>query len=76
MTAERSLLHDDEAGALQVAHNALGSDSGHVLIGLMDALTAFELQGEGNGVGEVTRLGGRESVGIGHSVYDSRSIRT
>jgi hypothetical protein len=43
MAAERRLLHHDEAGALEVAHNALGGDRGHVLIGVMDALATFEL---------------------------------
>jgi hypothetical protein len=31
-------LHSDATGALQVAHDALGSDGGHVLVRLMDAL--------------------------------------
>jgi len=60
MAAERRLLHDNEAGALKVPHNAFGSDSRHILIGMMHALATFELQGEGNGVGEVARRGGRD----------------
>ena len=43
MSAKRRPLHDDEAGALKVADNALGGDGGHVLIGVMDALATFEL---------------------------------
>jgi len=44
----------------KVAYNTLGSDSRHVLVGMMHALATFELQGEGNGVGEVARRGGRD----------------
>jgi hypothetical protein len=51
----------------KVAHHALGSDGGHVFVGLMDALSAFEPQREGNRGSEVARIGGRELVvGIGH----------
>jgi len=67
MTAERRFLHDHKARALKVAHNALRSDSGHVLIGLMNTLAAFEPQGQGDSISEVARVGWRELVvGVGH----------
>jgi hypothetical protein len=59
MAAERRLLHDNEAGALKVPHNAFGSDSRHLFVSLMNALATFEPQREGNGVGEV-RVARRE----------------
>jgi hypothetical protein len=63
MAAERRLLHDDEACALKVADNALGGDSRHVLVGMMDALATFELQSEGNSIGEVARVCGSQLIG-------------
>jgi hypothetical protein len=50
MTAKWRFLHDDKASALQMADDAQGSDSRHELTGMMNALSAFELQSEGNRV--------------------------
>jgi hypothetical protein len=75
MPAERRLLHNDKTRALKVAHNAFGSNSRHVLIGLMDALATFEPQSKGDGVGKVTGLGGLELVS-GHAADDSGESRT
>jgi hypothetical protein len=67
MASERRLLHDDEAGALEVAHNALCCGRGHVLVSLVNTLAALKAQGKGDGVGQVARLGWRQLVdGIGH----------
>jgi hypothetical protein len=44
VSAERRFLHDDEASALQMPHDALGGYRGHVLVSLMDALAALESQ--------------------------------
>jgi hypothetical protein len=41
VSAERRLLHDDEAGALQMAHNTLGRDGGHVFVRIVNALSAL-----------------------------------
>jgi hypothetical protein len=57
----------DEAPALQIPHNALGGYGRHVLIGLMDALPAFEPQREGDRVGKVLGIGGRELVVVKHA---------
>jgi hypothetical protein len=65
--ADRRPFHDHKAGALQVTHDPLRSYRGHVLVGLMDALAAFEPQGEGDRIGEVFRIGwGELVVGVGH----------
>ena len=51
-----------------MAHNALGSDSRHELIGLMDTLATLKPQGEGNDVDEIARLGGSQRVvGVWHA---------
>ena len=55
-------LHDHEAGALQVAHNALSSDCGHILVGMMNALATFEPQREGDRGGEVFQLSGPQFI--------------
>jgi hypothetical protein len=60
MAAERRFLHDDEARALQMAHDALRSDSRHVFVGLVNALAPFESQRESDRVREVARVGWRE----------------
>jgi hypothetical protein len=36
MAAKRGLLHHDEAGALEVAHDPLSRNGGHDLIGVVD----------------------------------------
>jgi hypothetical protein len=67
VTAEWRLFHDDETGALKVAHDALGGDSGHVFVGLVNTLSAFEPQRKGDCGGEVARIGGGELlVVVGH----------
>jgi hypothetical protein len=77
MVAQRRFLHDDEARPLEVAHNALCGDGGHVLIGLVNGLPTLEAQGEGDGVGQVTRLGGRKLfVCVGHTADDNAPMRT
>jgi hypothetical protein len=53
MAAKRRFLHDDEAGAGQVTHDALCGDSRHVFVSAVNALATVELQGKGDRVGEV-----------------------
>ena len=62
----RRPLHDDEAGALQVLHKALGDDLRHDLVGVVDALAALVSKRIGQRRGQVGRVGGRELVGVGH----------
>jgi hypothetical protein len=61
--AERQAFHDDEAGALQVLHQALRHDLRHDFVGVVDALAALKTQGEDERRGEVARIGGHELVG-------------
>jgi hypothetical protein len=58
MSRDRRFLHDNETRALKVARNALGGDRGHALIGLVNTLSAFEPQREGDRTREVARIGG------------------
>ena len=51
-----------------------GGDGRHVLIGLVDALAAFEPKREGDGVGKVAGIGGGELVIHGLGGY--RTVRT
>ena len=45
-------------------HESLGDDLGHDLVGVVDALATLKSQREGEGVGEVGRIGGSELVGV------------
>jgi hypothetical protein len=47
MSAKRRFLHDDVAGSLEMAHDALRSDLGHVFVGVVFPLAPLEFQGEG-----------------------------
>ena len=47
------LPHDDKAGPCQVLHKPPGDDLRHDLVGVVDALAAFEAQREGERGGEV-----------------------
>ena len=67
VTAERRFPHDDESGALQVAHDALGSDGGYVLGSVVFSLATLKPEREGNRLGEVSRVGGRELVVVASS---------
>ena len=64
--ADRRFLHDDEPGALEVLHQALGDDRRHHLAGVVRPLAPAVAQREGERIGEVFRTGGRE-VGGGHA---------
>jgi hypothetical protein len=63
----KRLLHHDEAGALQMTHNALSGDGGHVFVGAVDSPTAIESERKRDGVGEIVRVGRSELVVGGHS---------
>jgi hypothetical protein len=77
MSAERRFLQDDEARALQAAHDTLGGDSGHVLVGLVNTLATLDAEGKGDCIGEIARVCGGVSLsdesGIGGR---SRPMRT
>jgi hypothetical protein len=49
-----------------MSYNALGGYGRHVLVGLVDALPAFEPQRESDRIGEIFGIGRREVVGVGH----------
>jgi hypothetical protein len=49
-TTYRRTFHDDEAGALQMTHAVFGR--------VVFSIAPLELQGEGDGVGEVAWIGG------------------
>ncbi len=59
----RRLLHDDKAGALEMRDEAPGDDLGHDLVGVVDALAAFESQGESKRIRQVGGIGGGKLVG-------------
>ena len=61
----RRFLHDHEAAALQMPHDPIGRYRGRKRLGIMDALSAAEAEGECNALGEIARLGRLEVV-IGH----------
>jgi hypothetical protein len=54
--------HDDEAGALQMLHKAFGDNLRHDLVGVVDALAAFEAQRIGERVGEIAWVGRNRSA--------------
>jgi hypothetical protein len=60
MPAKRRSLHDDKAGTLEMAHDALRGYLGHEFVGVVFSLAPLEFQGEGDGVGEVVGIGRRE----------------
>jgi hypothetical protein len=67
MPAKRRSLHDDKAGTLEMAHDALRGYLGHVFVSVVFSLAPLEFQGEGDGVGEVVGIGRPEFFGgIGH----------
>jgi hypothetical protein len=67
MPAERRFLHDDKDGPLEMAHDALRGYLGHVFVGVVFSLAPLEFQGEGDGVGKVVGICGREIlVGVRH----------
>ena len=74
MAANRRPLHDDEACALKVTHDPLGSDSRHVFIGLMDAPAPLKPERIGDRIGEVFRIGGASLSFMASE--DTRACRT
>jgi hypothetical protein len=58
--ADRRFLHDDEAGALEMLHQALGHDRRHHLASVVHPLAPAVAQREGERVGEVFRAGFRD----------------
>jgi hypothetical protein len=63
---DRRPLHDDVLGLLQMPHDAVGGYLRHERIGIVDTLSAAELERERYGVSQVTWIGGREIVIVGH----------
>jgi hypothetical protein len=57
MSAKRRLLHDHKPGPLQVAHDALRGNGGHVFGGVVFSLATLKPEREGNRLGEVDRVG-------------------
>jgi hypothetical protein len=55
----RQLLHDDEAGTLQMLDKPPRHYLRHDLIGVVEALASLKAQGERIRVGEVFETGGR-----------------
>ena len=49
-------------------NEALRHDRGHEFVGAVDALASIEPQGEGERVGDVSRVRGCQLVGIGHAL--------
>jgi hypothetical protein len=67
MSAERRFPHDHKPGPLQVAHDALRGNGGHVFGGVVLSLATFKPEREGDRIGKVARIDGRQIVGqIGH----------
>lgn len=62
MVLQPRLLHQDEAERPQVIDQPLGSNSGHEAVGVVDAFSALELQGMGNGPDQVVVRGWSEPV--------------
>ncbi len=46
--ADRRFLHDDEAGAPKVTHNAFGGNCGHAFVGLVGTFATLKAQREGD----------------------------
>src|SRR5208283_495191 len=63
----RGFLHDHKPSPLKMLNKPLSDDLGHDLVRVVDALPALEAQREGDRIGEVGRVGGRELVGVGHA---------
>jgi hypothetical protein len=49
-----------------VTHHALGGNGGHVFVRAVDPPPPLKTQREGDRVGEIPWIGGRELVGVGH----------
>jgi len=63
---DRRLLHDDEAGVLEVLNTALGRDRGRVLVGVVNGLSALKAQGEGERVATIS-FAARANLGARHA---------
>jgi len=63
MSAERWFLHDHKPDPLQVPHDALRGNGGHVFGGVVFSLAILKPEREGNRLGEAASIGGRQIVG-------------
>jgi hypothetical protein len=61
----RRLLHYNEAGALEMLHEAFCNNLRHDLVGVVRALAALEAQGDGERVGEVAWVGDTQAIVVG-----------
>ncbi len=61
--ADRASFHHHEACPLEVLDEAPRDDLRHEFIGIVDALTPFEPQGESESGGQVVGRRGREGIG-------------
>jgi hypothetical protein len=52
VTAKRRFLHDHKPGPLQVAHDALRGNGGHVFRGVVFSLATLKPQREGDRIGK------------------------
>jgi hypothetical protein len=62
----RRPFHHHEAGSLKMLHQPIGSDPGHHLIGVVDALPAIKPEREGQAVRDLIRCCGAEAGRLGH----------
>jgi len=65
--SHRRALHDDEPGALQRLHEPPRDDASHHLASVIHPLAPAVAQREGDGLGDVVGLRGRQLVGVGHA---------
>jgi hypothetical protein len=65
MSAKRRFLHDHKPGPLQVAHDALRGNGGHIFGGVVFSLATFKPEREGDRIGKVASVRGRQIV-VGH----------
>lgn len=65
--ANRRALHDDEPGAFQCLHELLGDDASHHLASVIHPLAPAVAQREGDSLGDIVGLRGRELLGVGHA---------
>jgi hypothetical protein len=73
MSAKWRFLHDHKPSLLKVAHDTLRGNGGHVFGGVVFSLATLKPEREGNRLGEVARIGGRQIVGrVGHQATIAR----
>ena len=65
--SDRPALHDDEPSAFQRLHEPLGDNASHHLASVVHPLAPAVAQREGDSLGDVVGLRGRELLGVSHA---------